>query len=180
MRASVSVAEDGMPSYRAGDHVNQPQDGGEAITPAGLEALKAQIEELQTEGRRAMGERLLAARELGDLKENAEYHIAKEDQAHLETKIKGLRERLRNAVVVEADLSEASFAIGRTAEVVDETSGTVHTWTLVGRSEANLAEGKLSAESPVGGALLGSTPGDAVEVETPRGARRYRVQKLVA
>jgi transcription elongation factor GreA len=160
--------------------MSTPDPDAEAITPAGLDALKAQLEELQTEGRRAMGERLLAARELGDLKENAEYHIAKEDQAHLETKIKRLRERLRYAVVVEANVNEATFAIGRTAEVVDEGSGTVHTWTLVGRSEADLAGGKLSAESPVGGALLGRAPGDAVEVETPRGPRRYRVEKLVA
>ena len=105
---------------------------GDAITPAGLDALKAEIEQLQTEGRRAMGERLLAARDLGDLKENAEYHIAKDDQAHLETKIKLLRERLRNAVVVEADVADATFAFGRTAEVLDEDSGNVHTWTLVG------------------------------------------------
>ena len=152
----------------------------EAITPAGLAALKAELEELQTTGRRAMGERLLAARSLGDLKENAEYHIAKEDQAHMETKIKRLRQRLRNAVVVEANVDEAIFAIGRTAEIVDEGSGTVHTWTLVGRSEADLANGKLSAESPVGGALLGRAPGDVVEVETPRGPRQYRLAKLVA
>ena len=152
---------------------------GEAITPAGLEALKAEIEELETTGRRAMGERLLAARELGDLKENAEYHIAKEDQAHLETKIKRLRERLRNAVVVEADSNSAAFALGRTAEVVDEDNGSVHTWTLVGRSEADLAGGKLSAESPVGSALLGRAAGDVVEVTTPGGRRRYRVQKLL-
>ena len=152
----------------------------EIITPAGLAALKAELEQLQTEGRRAMGERLLAARDLGDLKENAEYHIAKEDQAHLETKIKRLRQRLRNAVVVEANTNDATFSLGRTAEVLDEDSGTVHTWTLVGRSEADLAAGKISAESPVGGALLGCAPGDAVQVETPRGARTYRVEKLVA
>ena len=157
-----------------------PLEGdGEAITPAGLEALKAELEELQTDGRRAMGARLLAARELGDLKENAEYHIAKEDQAHLETKIKRLRERLRNAVVVESS-ADGTFALGRTAEVRDESSGAVHTWTLVGRSEADLASGKLSAESPVGGALLGCAPGDTVDVETPAGPRTYRVEKLVA
>ena len=160
--------------------MNGPDTEGEAITPAGLDALKAQLEELQTEGRRAMGERLLAARELGDLKENAEYHIAKEDQAHLETKIKRLRERLRYAVVVEANVDEATFALGRTAEVVDDDSGKVHTWTLVGRSEADFAGGKISAESPVGKALLGRAPGDVVEVETPRGPQKYRVEKLVA
>jgi transcription elongation factor GreA len=160
--------------------VNLPPEEGEAITPAGLEALKAEVKQLETEGRRAMGERLLAARELGDLKENAEYHIAKEDQAHMETKIKRLRERLRNAVVVETSADDTTFAIGRTAEILDEDSGTVHTWTLVGRSEADLASGKLSAESPVGGALLGCAPGDAVQVDTPRGSRTYRVEKLIA
>jgi transcription elongation factor GreA len=127
-----------------------------------------------------MGERLLAARELGDLKENAEYHIAKEDQAHLETKIKRLRERLQHAVVVETNTDHDAFTLGRTAEILDEASGTVHTWTLVGRSEADLGSGKISAESPVGGALLGAAPGDAVEVDTPRGPRKYRIDKLVA
>ena len=73
-----------------------------AITPEGLEALKAELAHLETEGRRDMAERILAARELGDLKENAEYHIAKEDQAHLETKILRLQARLRDARVVEA------------------------------------------------------------------------------
>jgi transcription elongation factor GreA len=152
---------------------------GEAITPAGLEALKAELEELQTTARRAMAARILAARELGDLKENAEYHIAKDDQAHLETRIKRLRERLRNAVVVEVEAGESTFAFGQTAEVRDEASGTVHTWTIVGPTEADLAEGKLSAESPVAAALLGHAPGDEVEVQTPRGARTYRIEKLL-
>src|SRR4029453_16913965 len=84
---------------------------GEAITPAGLAALKAELGELETEGRRAMGERLLAARSLGDLKENAEYHIAKDDQAHLETRIKRLGKRLRDAVVVGSS-DAVTFAFG--------------------------------------------------------------------
>jgi transcription elongation factor GreA len=160
-------------------NANRTDPDADAVTPAGLEELKAELEHLETNGRRAMGKRLLAARELGDLKENAEYHIAKEDQAHLETKIKRLRERLRSAVVVEATGGDAIFALGRTAEVLDEASGSVYTWTLVGRSEADLGRGKLSAASPVGRALLDRVPGDAVEVETPGGIRRYRVQKLV-
>ena len=153
---------------------------GEAITPSGLEALKAELEELQTVERQAMAERLLAARDLGDLKENAEYHIAKDDQAHLETKIKRLRERLRNAVVVETSTQNETFAFGRTAEVLDEDSGKVHTWTIVGPTEADLGQGKLSAESPVASALLGRAVGDAVEVQTPRGPRKYRVKGLVS
>jgi transcription elongation factor GreA len=154
-------------------------DSGEAITPAGLEALEAELQELETSGRRAMAARILAARELGDLKENAEYHIAKDDQAHLETRIKRLRARLRNAVVVEASADEATFAFGRTAEVLDEASATVHTWTIVGPTEADITQGKLSAESPVAGALLGGAAGDVVEVQTPRGPRTYRIQKLL-
>jgi transcription elongation factor GreA len=152
---------------------------GEAITPAGLRALQAELEELETEGRRAMGKRLLAARSLGDLKENAEYHIAKDDQAHLETRIKRLRARLRDAVVVDEGSDDATFSFGRTAEVLDQDSGHVHTWTIVGPTEADLAQGKLSAESPVASALVGRAPGDVVEVETPRGPRTYRIEKLV-
>jgi transcription elongation factor GreA len=152
---------------------------GEAITPAGLEALEAELDELQTTARRAMAARIQSARELGDLKENAEYHIAKDDQAHLETRIKRLRERLRNAVVVETDESASTFAFGRTARVLDEQTGKVHTWTIVGPTEADVPQGKLSAESPVAQALLGRAPGDTIAVETPRGERRYTVQDLV-
>src|SRR5262245_3897950 len=104
---------------------------GEAITQEGIAALREEIEQLEGPGRTEMAARIKAARELGDLKENAEYHIAKEDQAHLETRIKRLRERLKNAVVVEADGSSDSFAFGRTAEVLDESSGAINTWTLV-------------------------------------------------
>jgi transcription elongation factor GreA len=162
-----------------GDRVSPSEPGGEAITAAGLAALEAELEELQSTGRRAMAERILAARELGDLKENAEYHIAKDDQAHLETRIKRLRERRRNAVVVETDTSGATFTFGRTAEVLDVDTGNTYTWTIVGPTEANLAHGKLSAESPVTRMLLGAAPGDSVEVQTPRGPRTYRVQRLV-
>ena len=151
----------------------------EAITLAGLKALEAELEELQTNGRRAMAERILTARGHGDLKENAEYHTAKNDQAHLETKIKRLRERLNKAEVVEIDSGDATFSFGRTAEVLDEDTGTVHTWTIVGSTEADLSKGKLSAESPVGLALLGQGPHKVVEVQTPRGPRKYRVQKLL-
>jgi transcription elongation factor GreA len=159
--------------------VSPSEPEGEAITPAGLDALEAELKELQTAGRRAMAERILAARELGDLKENAEYHIAKDDQAHLETRIERLRERLRNAVVVETSARNTTFAFGCTAEILDEDSGKLHRWTIVGPTEADPAQGKLSAESPVANALLGRTPGEVVEVRTPRGPRSYRLKKLL-
>jgi transcription elongation factor GreA len=142
--------------------------------------LQAELERLQTVARGEMAERIKAARELGDLKENAEYHIAKDDQAHLETKIKRLRERLLAAKVVETDADDATFGFGRTAEVRDEATGTVHSWTIVGPTEADITAGRLSAESPVAQALLGRAPGETVKVETPRGARTYVIQKLLS
>lgn len=151
---------------------------GEAITADGLTALRAELERLEGPARREIAARIKAARELGDLKENADYHIAKEDQAHLETRISVLRERLRRAVVVEVEQDGAAFAFGRTAEVRDDT-GELRRWTLVGSTEADLAAGRLSAESPVGRALRDAPVGATVEIETPRGARSYRVERLL-
>ncbi len=152
---------------------------GESITEEGLTDLRAEVEDLEGRGRKEMAARIKSARELGDLKENADYHIAKEDQAHLETRIKRLRMRLRDAVVVEVDEGTEAFSFGRTAEVLDATSGDVRTWTLVGPTEADMAEGRLSAESPVGRALRDGVVGEDVKVETPGGVKTYRVQKLV-
>ena len=154
--------------------------GSEPITEQGLEDLRAELEDLEGPQRVAMAKRIKVAREEGDLKENAEYHIAKEDQAHMETRIKRLRERLQNAVVVEApDAASDTFSFGLTAEVLDESSGVVNTWTLVGSTEANLADGRLSAESPIGHALMNAKVGKPVKVETPKGSKTFVVQKLV-
>lgn len=153
--------------------------GGEPITEEGIVALREEIEQLEGPARIAMAARIKVAREEGDLKENAEYHIAKDDQAHLETKIKRLRERLRTAVVVEVDGGADCFSFGRTAEVLDEEKGAVHAWTLVGSTEADLAAGRLSAESPIGQALMNAEPGKPVEVQTPRGSKTFVVQKLL-
>jgi transcription elongation factor GreA len=153
---------------------------GEPITEQGLEELRAELADLEGPRRVAMAARIKTAREEGDLKENAEYHVAKEDQAHMETRIKRLRERLHNAVVVEADEAEDDvFAFGRTAEVLDESSGSVNAWTLVGSTEADLAAGRLSAESPIGRALMNAKVGRPVAVETPKGTKNFLVQKLV-
>ncbi len=154
--------------------------GDEPITREGLKELKRELGELETRGRRELAKRILTARELGDLSENAEYHAAKEDQAHLETRIKRLQHRLRHAVVVDADAGGGDeFAFGRTAEVLDEGTGTVHTWRIVGAAEADASAGMLSSQSPVAKALLGRATGEAVEVPTPRGHRRLRIQRLL-
>jgi transcription elongation factor GreA len=148
---------------------------GESITAEGLAQLRAELEELEGPAREKIAQRLKAARELGDLKENAEYHIAKEDQAHLETRIKRLREREKNAVVADVGAADAdTFSFGRTANVTDD-SGRSHTWTLVGSTEADLAEGRLSAESPVGQALRNRRVGDEVKITTPKGDRTFTI-----
>ena len=100
--------------------MSPPDFDGEPVTPEGLTALKAELYELETKGRREMAKRILAARELGDLKENAEYHAAKEDQAHMETRIRRLQRRLRSAVVVHTSAQAEVVAFGNTAEVLDE------------------------------------------------------------
>lgn len=156
------------------------ENNAEPITAEGLEELKAELAELEGPKRLAMAARIKAARDEGDLKENAEYHVAKEDQAHMETRIKRLQERLHNAVVVEVDEGSGDvFAFGRSAEVRDEQKDETNVWTLVGSTEANLAEGRLSAESPIGRALMDTKVGATVEVETPRGSRAFTVLKLV-
>jgi transcription elongation factor GreA len=151
-----------------------------SITPEGLVALKAEIGELETTGRREIAARILVARELGDLKENAEYHAAKEDQSHLETRIKRLRQRLREAVVVETiGPQSGTFAFGRTAEILDENTGQLQRWTIVGSTEADREQGKLSSESPIGRALVDQPVGASVEVQTPGGTRRFKIQSVV-
>jgi transcription elongation factor GreA len=150
----------------------------EAITAEGLAQLKTELEALEGEGRRAIAQRILVARELGDLSENAEYHAAKEDQAHLETKIARLTERLRNATVVESDADATVVTFGATVNVTDVSSGKTTTYTIVGATEADLKIGRLSAESPVAKALIGTAPGDTVAVSTPRGTREFRVESL--
>jgi transcription elongation factor GreA len=160
--------------------MSETDGNGEAITEEGIAALRKEIEELEGPARTRMAARIKVAREEGDLKENAEYHIAKEDQAHLETKIKRLRERLRTAIVVEIDGDGDAFAFGRTAEVLDEGKGEVNTWTLVGSTEADLAAGRLSAESPIGRALRDAKVGEPIEIETPKGSRTFVVQRLVS
>jgi len=151
---------------------------GEAITAAGLEALKAELHELETTGRQEIAKRISFAREMGDLKENAEYHIAKEDQGHMETKILRLQERLRNAVVVEPAGGTDVVSFGSKVTVRDETSGKESTYTIVGPTEADPAAKKLSTESPVAEALMGAKAGDTVTVQTPRGGRDMVVVSL--
>ena len=151
---------------------------GEAITAEGLTNLKAEIADLEGPVRAALAVKIKAAREEGDLSENAEYHALKEEQGHLETKILRLTERLRNAVVVEQTADATVVTFGSTVRVTDLESGREQKFALVGPTEADLKNGKLSSESPVARALMGAAPGEVVKVETPRGDREWRVDGL--
>jgi transcription elongation factor GreA len=146
-------------------------------TAEGLEALKAELAVLEGEGRREIAERIKTAREWGDLKENSEYHDAKNDQAHLETKIARLRERISSAVIVEegeAAGSEGVVSFGCTVRVRDQ-DGLEQSWRIVSSHDAAPREGRLSAESPVAVALLGRSAGEEVSVSLPRGKRTLTV-----
>ena len=144
------------------------------MTAEGLEALRREIEELETTARNEIAQQIKTAREWGDLKENAEYHEAKRAQSHLETKILQLREQLNNARVVETTSGDV-IGFGSTVEVEDETTGRTMTYTLVSLREADPSSGKLSFESPVGVALRDKRPGDVATVDTPGGERRFKV-----
>ncbi|HEX3693681.1 MAG TPA: transcription elongation factor GreA [Solirubrobacteraceae bacterium] len=140
------------------------------ITADGLVSLEAELATLEGEGRRAIAERIKTAREWGDLKENSEYHDAKNDQAHLETKIARLRERIKAAVVVEAvKATDGAVAFGSTVRVREGEAGAERSWTIVGSHDAAPAQGKLSADSPVARALIGHHPGENVTVTLPKG-----------
>jgi transcription elongation factor GreA len=145
------------------------------ISAEGLKALKAEIRRLEEEERPAIADRIRTAREWGDLKENAEYHAAKNDQSFLETRIQRLNQRLRASNVVEAPAANGVVGFGSAVRVRDEESGKELAWKLVGATEADLAAGKLSVESPVAQALTGHREGDDVAVETPRGERHYTI-----
>src|SRR5271156_3332021 len=149
-------------------------DGTNLTTAEGLEELEAELAVLEGEGRREIAERIKTAREWGDLKENSEYHDAKNEQAHLETKIARVREKIAAAVVVEETAAGGVVGFGSTVGVRDE-HGAEHSWRIVSSHDAAPAEGRLSAESPVAVALLGRGPGDSVSVSLPKGKRMYTV-----
>jgi transcription elongation factor GreA len=150
-------------------------DAANMTTPDGLRRLESELEALEGDGRREMAERIKTAREWGDLKENSEYHDAKNDQAHLETKIARLRERIAGAVVVEEE-SGPGGVVGLGSKVsVRDGEGSEETWEIVSSHDAAPREGRLSVESPMASALLGRAVGDQTSVTLPRGTRTLTV-----
>ena len=143
------------------------------LTPEGLDKLKDEIEHLSTVKRREVAERIKEAREFGDISENSEYDDAKNEQAMLEARIASLEEKLRSASVINAaELDSNVVRVGSLVSVKDEGSGKSLKYTIVGSTEANPSENRLSNESPVGKGLLGRKKGDTVKVQLPNGKNR--------
>jgi transcription elongation factor GreA len=147
-------------------------------TEQGLRALQDELSELEGQGRRQIAERIKVAREWGDLKENSEYHDAKNEQAHLETKIARLRDRIAGAVVVAEDAAQSGVVGFGSTVVVRDEQGAEQTWRIVSSHDAAPREGRLSADSPLAAALLGRASGERVSVALPRGERQLTVVRV--
>ena len=148
------------------------------MSPAAFAALQEEIARLEGEGRQEIAERIRVAREWGDLKENAEYHDAKNSQAMLETKILQLRDTVARAEIREESAGPGVAGLGSRVTVADTASGRESVYTLVSATEAMTGAGAVSLQSPVGRALDGARVGDPVDVETPGGLRRLEVRAI--
>ncbi|MEO8437854.1 MAG: transcription elongation factor GreA [Chloroflexota bacterium] len=150
--------------------------GAEALTPDGEARLRAELDELTRVKRPDVLGRIRTAKEHGDLKENAEYHSAREEQSFLEGRVQAIEARLRSAVIVEAPVAGSRVGLGSVVTVDDD--GETFTYTIVGADESDPPRGRISSSSPVGRALVGRDTGDFVLVATPAGERRYRILEI--
>ncbi|MFB3088012.1 MAG: transcription elongation factor GreA [Acidiferrobacterales bacterium] len=149
------------------------------MSKAGYEKIKAQVDRMENEEMSKVLERLAAARAEGDLKENAEYHGARESQGMLQAKINQLRGKLASATIVDpSKIDKSIVAFGATVVVNDLEFNDEETYTLVGAGEEDYDIGKINVVSPVGRALVGKKVGDKVEVEIPKGTLAYEILKI--
>lgn len=149
------------------------------MSQAAYDELEAEIEKLENEERPKIAAKISVAREDGDLKENAEYHAAKNDQSFLETRILQLREQRQHAVIIEATGNETEIGFGSTFTLLDDISDKEITYTIVASYEQDASAGKLSNSSPVAEAVIGKSEGDVVTVSLPNGKKRkFKVLKL--
>ncbi len=143
------------------------------LTAEGLEKLKEELVYLQGQKRGEVAQRIKEAREFGDISENSEYDDAKNEQAMLEARIASLEDKLRSAAVIDpAELDKDVVRVGSLVSVKDEKSGKSLKYTIVGSTESDPSENKLSNESPVGKALVGRKRNDTVKVTLPSGKNR--------
>jgi transcription elongation factor GreA len=146
------------------------------MTPAGQEALAAELKQRSAEERPRIIAAIAEARAHGDLSENAEYHAAKEQQSLNEGRIAELEDKLSRAEVIDvAKMSGSTIKFGATVTIVDEDTDEEKTYQIVGDMEADIAQGKISLSSPIARALIGKEEEDSVEVAAPGGSRSYEI-----
>lgn len=149
------------------------------LTQEGFDNLEKELNYLRTEKRAEIADRIKVALGFGDLSENSEYDEAKTAQAENEVKIAELENKIRHAKIIdEKDIDTETVQVGNIVKVHDEEYDEDVTYTIVGSTEVNLAENKISNESPVGAALLGKKKNDMVEVKTPGGIAKYKVLSI--
>ena len=149
------------------------------LTYAGLKALEEELENLKVVKRKEVAAKIKEAREQGDLSENAEYDAAKDEQRDIEARIEEIEKILKNAeVVVEDEVDFDKINIGCSVLVYDKEFDEEIQFKIVGSTEANSLQGKISNESPVGQALLGKKVGGEIQVETQAGVMEYKVLKI--
>jgi len=149
------------------------------LTYEGLKKYEEELQELKVVKRREVAQKIKEAREQGDLSENAEYDAAKDEQRDIEARIEELEKILKNAEVVDEDEVELDrINIGCKVKILDVEYNEELEYKIVGSTEANSLKGKISNESPVGKALIGSKVGDTISVETPAGVFQYKVLEI--
>ncbi len=148
------------------------------ITRAGFTALEAELKKLKSVERPSVIQAIAEARELGDLKENAEYHSAREKQGFIEGRIQEVEGILGLAEVIDPQTLSGAVKFGATVTVVDEDTDEEKTWQIVGEHEANIEKGLLNVKSPIARALIGKDEGDSVEVRTPGGEKGYEILSI--
>ena len=150
------------------------------ITASGLRRLKEELKQLQTVERGRISKEIEVARAHGDLRENAEYHAAKEKQSHIEGRIVSLNDWIARAEVIDVSkLSGDKVVFGATVKLVDAESDKEVTYTLVGELEADIKRRLISVTSPLARGLIGKAVGDLVTVQSPGGAREYEVVEVL-
>ncbi len=149
------------------------------LTQEGLQKLQDELDELKTVHRKDVNDRIRQAKEFGDLSENAEYEDAKQEQAFVEGRIIQIEAMIRNARIIdESDFVAGEVHLGATVRVKELKSGNSLEFTIVGSTEADPVNHRLSNESPLGKALMGQKKGDTVEVTTPRGIVNYKIETI--
>ena len=155
------------------------EDKGILVTQEGYEKLEQELDYLRTTKRAEIAEKIKVALGFGDLSENSEYDEAKNAQAENEGKIAELENKIRHAKIIdEAEIDTKTVQIGNTVKLYDVEFEEEVEYTIVGSTEVNLAENKISNESPVGAALLGKKKNDTVEVKTPAGLSKYKILSI--